>query len=661
MTLSNLTISVVSSLFLYGLSALSLYLIIHRLFRPILSGTEVIATAATMGPLLVSLLLYFLFLLFPGNASFVYVLIVSVIGGIVLLAFWNENDLRELFSLRHRLNDVFLSAKNKSNWLLTTMALGVVTVNIAILIHSLCFPIVAHDDSIWRTQAKLIFQARGIRGYPSLEADPDSGFYSFASHPPALQMMYVWFHLWEDSYSDGWATRTVGFYFSITLLLLVFALTRRYRTIGAALLGMFTLATIPLFAEQGFSDPMDPLRMAALTLALLWLSINLEWERKPETMKAMSKPLALYVMVGIATGVSMYSHTTGALALPVVLVIYVLVSNYGLRRRAYFAFVIGCVAVIIGGVHYLRNLYLFGTPIGFKIDPLLLDYYERHAWPWTSVFDVVLHSILQPFTRLDKFGVFFYVSFLALIGLLCWKPFLHDVEWVRIKVLILAALIIVVALYIPKHLRYNWRFVYTIAPIGAYFIGAFWGLEMRWERHTQGRFTSEGHQVPKSHLHILMALLQMVIVFSLFAAPTLLGGKVGLRNVVSCFFCDEAQKKKNARAVYDSIEYMNLLAPEDATALVFDGPRYFYSSHRKGIVYYDPRMIPFYRMADNELAWRFLTCQLEINYVLIDSYYETNPAYTETNLLRILTDPAKSQLVHEWRGAKVYRLNADCQ
>ncbi|MGE0679739.1 MAG: glycosyltransferase family 39 protein [Candidatus Binatia bacterium] len=693
----------------YVIASDFVFLGLSRLLKKdrVLSAQELFFFTRGVGPLVISWLMYNLFLFSPRQPPGYYV---GVIGGLFVALFvWARRETPHLFaayaacgqSLRR-----LAALRSFSLFLLACTTL----ICLFILFIGIAFPIVGHDSLVLAIEARIMRQDLSLEHFLNrVEPDSRSGYLPMSFQAPFLQMLYVWFSLVAGVKQMDILTRTVSPVFGLHCLILVGYLTRRRASLSSALWTMFLLAVTPLFLLMSYDNAQDTPRYYFALLALIWFAKLLEAQSVIS--------LSWATVVGFFAGGAVYSHLLGAPAVAVGTLWVLYAGRASWRRSLTSVTLIVMMTVLVGtGYHYLASV-----PVREKlVNSLNLS---RSASEWTALAKSVmeqggdqrdstpdgldtaeevvrndafqtltevrgqgrtplqqfLFGRLQMFTGIEYFGFLFF--------LLCLASF----AWVRkssgrvtLDKLLFATTIAYCIVVLSGVRVLSWsnpRYIGSLMVIGAYFSGpllAHWAESiLRWKGWTR---------------RVVVVLLIGFLSFPALLVTTIRGAKigitntgefysdfrsfrwleaflaepggairnfwqeyVGIRKTIRYAWASDEEKLKHAHDYLAAILYFNTHAPRDARALVLRDGRYFYYAQRYGIHEYDRRLRQGKppRNVDESVE---LFASLGITHVLIDQFLETSPTYTLYRLGGMLRNPEISELVYEFGYARVYRL-----
>lgn len=609
-----------------------------------ISLTEINILGLGLGPILISLILYFLFLFFPNKAGLFYVSIVGFIFLLILIISRNKflENLRDLSSFFIGLKEKIRSAE-KDFLIMAVLAIAIV---IYIFVQGVAFPIVSHDGCVYAYYGRQLYEQKNLDNYPMTGPDEQTGAFLRVSHPPGLPLLYTWFFLVQGDTQSDILLRTVSPMYAFFLIILLWIVLKRRAGKYCGIFGVLLMLSAPVFVFQSYANSIDPMRLFFIFSSFVFLAWLLELES-----------INVALLVAILTGLAMYMHVTGVLILTVVIFLYLLFSKENLKKRVGIVLTIGVIAILIGGIHYGINYQKFNNFLGpktysfpdiiteklsYSSDTLSLRGQEGAVQIFKFVFpkDLILGR-LQIFSRPELFG---FAYFIFLFAVFFWFRYLRKE---KIDLVILFGVIFCAIPIIWKFYP-NWRYIFTVYPLVIYFDGLVLGkIYMRLkERKFEKKIL-----VPLG----FMVLLTIVVFF----APSSTAGRKLLRSDQIKYLISSKQNQERILrpGLFAAIDYINRQTAENSIVLTFDKARYFYYAERKGILWGSLEMKNFYTLGAKETAYEYLQ-RMDIDFVLI--VLQNQDTYFEKSKLRdILEDKELSKLIFEEKDTKVYQLVGD--
>ncbi|HXQ23530.1 MAG TPA: hypothetical protein VN812_17765, partial [Candidatus Acidoferrales bacterium] len=287
-----------------------------------------------------------------------------------------------------------------------------------------------------------------------------------------------------------------------------------------------------------------------------------------------------------------------------------------------------------------------------------------------------LFGVLLPFTGVEWFGFFFWFFAVALV------------RWVRqrdksvLETIMAWSAVAYVGVVLSGVSILSWsnpRYTGTLAPVIAYFTGTFaagwWQRDGRRQRRrrvvgllvlflvplgviTCVRGAKVGITNPGDFYENLHSTrwLWATVDDPLGSLHTLWDRYFGFRKTVRYAWASDSEKLLNSHDYFRAVDYMNCCTAPDASGLVIGRETYyFYYARRRGVAVVAPDLFAFRVEKDPSAACKLLQ-RRGIDYVLIDSYYSTNPWFLDTPLAAILRDSELATLVFEAGTAQVHHL-----
>ena len=609
--------------------------------KDVISSAEILILGFGLGPITISLILYFLFLFFPNKANLFYIFIVSIIF-LLMLFIGRKNVLKGREFLKW-----LKGIKNMEKDVILIVAFVSVVMSY-IFIQGICFPVVSHDGPVYGYYGKYLYQEKNLDNYPMRKPDKKTGAYLGVAHPPGFPLIYTWFYLLQGNTKSDILARTVSPMYALYLIILLWIILRTRKNKYCAAFGVLLLALTPLFIQQSYDNSIDPIRIYFIFLSFILLAKFIA-----------SDLFVIMLFTAIAAGFALYIHAAGILVLLVIAITYLLLSKKNIRRRIVSAALIGIIAITLGGVQYGINSIksttgsIFGSSSSFAFfsaetfklisyaKPTLIARGQFGKIGLGGIPRSITHGRLQVFSRIELFGLSYYIFLFALfywIRYICKK---------RMDVVLLLGAILFA---IPVIYKYwvNGRYIFTIHPMIIYFGGLVLGTiyNRLKERKLQKKFW------------IIMFFIFLVMTTLFFAPDSIASRKLGsIKKISRYMFSNKKEQAYMIHPIFEAIEYINIKTAKDSTVLVFRAPEYFYNSKRKGIYYRDPILKKFYRIHNTNEAYEYLR-NLDVDYIIINSFYEQLSVFKNSEFKNILEDKELCDVVFEKKGTKVYQLKA---
>ena len=573
---------IISALFLtYGVASDIIFLGLRRFLRQthVVSPQELFFLTRGCGPLIISWLLYNLFLFTPHRAPWFYIVVIGAVFALIVVL--SRQEFPVLFhtytefvrALRRLLGGASLSL---------LLFASITLICSFILVIGIGFPIVGHDSLIFAMDARVMRQDVSLEHYlSSTVPDPVSGYLPIAFGAPFLQMLYVWFSFLAGVGHMDLLARTVSPLFGIHCLLLLGYFVRRHSgSIQAALWATFLLGITPLFLFVAYDNAQDTPRYYFVFVSVVWFAKALE--------AAPNTRLRLVGIAGVFSGFAVYSHLLGAPLLAVGSLAVVLSGRHPFRRRA----AEGALILITAAVMSASYHYLVSTPIRAKLPSIFswhfldewtsgassvkehmraltgwtqkphvtrlpLDLETTPAWRSEAMPPLAPSQVISPLAQTDQaaklsrqilaeatlkargqgssplqqflFGrlqMFTGVEYFGVLFFLFWAAVLF---WIRkgsqrtiFETLVLAVVLLYCVLVLSGVRRLSWsnpRYIGTLIIFGAYFAGPLLAQMMNAFSQRDGRIRP-----------LMGLMLVAVLSFPTVLATSIRGAKVGLTN-----------------------------------------------------------------------------------------------------------------------------------
>lgn len=505
-----------------------------------------------------------------------------------------------------------------------------------IFIQGICFPIVGHDASVYAFYGKYLYQEKNLDNYPMKQADEETGAFLKVRHAPGLPLIYTWFYLLQSNTESDLLPRTVAPMYSLYLIILLWIALKKRKNSYCASFGVLLMVLTPLFVKQSLGNTIDPIRIYFIFLSFILLA---------ELLK--NESIILFLTIVSVVGLAAYIHTGGILLFPIIIGIYLMLSNKNIKIK--ILLIISAV-IIAGSIQYATKNTKLQNVIGAIISVKKIEYshFNKIAQLGKERTEInketgnllkkIFYERFQIFSTPEFFGLSYYIFLFALFY---WARYIHKEK--EDVILLLGAILFAIPILYKYWL--NNRYIFSIHPLIIYFNGLTLGTI----------YTNLKRRNLEKRIWYIIIPIILSITISLFLPNSLVNQRIGsVKNVVKYTFTNKKQQVSLTRPMFGAIDYINTQTPLDSTVLVFRGPEYFYNAKRKGIHYEDHRLKNLVLINDVETAYKYLR-SLDINYIMIDPRYEQSSFFEKSKLKNILTNENFSKLVYE-NWTKVYRL-----
>ncbi|MBO6570720.1 MAG: glycosyltransferase family 39 protein [Alphaproteobacteria bacterium] len=425
-----------------------------------------VVCAMGMAPALIAIMLWWLFQVLPFQSDRFYLMAISltVAGTVgVEIATRNPATMRAI-NLAWRKRKKSFDGVNVILFLLAGLSAALV------LFQVFSFPMWMNDSQEYFLVAKHIYANKTMEVYP-VNQSTLFGLYANITHPPGYNMMLVWGMLYAGDESTLPARVIAAFYFILTIALLWFTLSSHAPR--ARMFSILCLIGAPLYVSHVAGAHTDAQRVFLFLAALSFL---------PTIVK--NPGLGSKVLLSLMVSASIFSHSTGVLALPFVLGAFFALAEGPYRQKITSSLQICVFSTLVGGGQYIRNFLTFGKPISDH-EPLL----DNPAFDYNFTLSVdraletpanlIFNGLLGGFSYVQYHGFAFWLGMAGMVLMFAkyrklplreQNP-LHATFFftlVGYHILTIATASLGILLMI-KNQRYN----LTILPLYAFFGGIF--------------------------------------------------------------------------------------------------------------------------------------------------------------------------------------------
>jgi len=308
---------------------------------------------------------------------------------------------------------------------------------------------------------KIFFNSASLSDYPFVNISREVFNFSWFTHPLGIPLIYSFLYLFDSSILINFVS---SYYYFLTTLL-VFWFLFEERGIMTAILGTTLSMLVPVMVYLGKDGFAGPFRIFFFTvLIIIFAKIK---DEKP-------------IISGFFTGLAMNTHLIGILAFPSSFFLFI--KNKKLNFKG--AFFHGVIAILVGSFSYVNNFLKFGS---FNTTTYLSSFYPKFAKEFIkwhldrkgidSISTMLSKGILGPFTGIQYFGLFFWIT--VVLFIINRKKIL--------KSSIFFAFIPFFALFLFFHLNpsltntfhMDSRYIATFIP--GLIIVVFYGFEKKWK------------------------------------------------------------------------------------------------------------------------------------------------------------------------------------
>ncbi len=614
-----------------------------------------LAFGLAMAPFLAGLATCVGLFLAPGASHDTHLLIVLVVLGVQALASY--------LRLRHqnrRAPEGRSPVPEREGGLLGQALLGLMAIWIAfILFDALLFPLLQNDSLEYSTVARLFYETRSLASYPAIQPEASaSGFFGPWTHPPLYPALIYLAYLAQGHADMPGLMRLVAPWFAFTLAGLVYVLGSVSGRVTGLIAALFVVST-PLLAMGAGTGLVDALPASGMALVIAALG-HLD-----------GSPRARGLGVGIAVGLALWTHSQAILFVPLAMAAVIAAGGVeGWRASLRVAVIAAVVAAALSIWPYLRNVFVFGSPISdnpavFAMPELQWKEYFAKARGLESVSEKIQYGLFKGWFLLESYGVVFWFAALGAALLVIDKErdglriavrqgFASLAQgWLLVPLVILlgyfAGVLLSISLGIDLMIK-NERYLLVMLPPAALLAAH---ATMRWlsqaEWIEKRAFSLRRSVVTLSVLGLLIAIILQGFLFGVM----LKNRCSKLRITTLDRLLDPHQAKLGQVSGLAAMEYLREHTPVD-TLILSERPADLYYSQRKMISYLDPRLLPLYAISDPHEGVRMLRA-LGVTHIQIPGY--SHPSLYNSVVQRITGDPTITDLVYANVADHLYALS----
>jgi len=420
------------------------------------------------GPVLLSLVLEFFFAGFPRRSDAFYVTVVLSIG--TSLALLSLVPMRKsLVAALANYRGLFERQLGLIDLSLLLLCLGGVVLALA---TAFLLPLRENDPLEYASTARQLLLLKDSTQYPFVNTDVSSGYYGPWSHGLGYINLWVWNGLLGDQQMGSAGARLVSSYYVFATGLALLSVNWGSLFRGRLISALLYIGT-PIIFVNAISSHIDTIRIATFFLVLCLFYCYL-----------LEKSNSLLLLSAFLSGLALYTHSLNLLILPLIGWVWLLHErklSFGFfARGTLFIF----LALIVVVPRYMKNVEVFGSPIAdfnavqvWQVESLYFEEWLRLARRLDSWFDRLFFGVGKGLSQPDRFGLAYYVFFVALIlyvrdvmrdGIGAWRRFFITNSWTgyffQISMIFMAMVIVSWAVGLDSFIK-NERYTLTIQPI----------------------------------------------------------------------------------------------------------------------------------------------------------------------------------------------------
>ena len=320
---------------------------------PALRGGTALLLALGLGPILVSLLLYYMLWLLPGLpplAGVAITLLPFVVAGLFVKAGW-----KQLPDLIVKTTRAMITWGDRGR---IPSSAGLVAFSLFLVAAALFTwnskPLIDHDVLEYALKGRLFARDMAVQ-YERFPFDAASGFYYVGLHGFGFPLLGSWETIWGNIVGlqgDLWFRSITAWY----CWLLIILIWRTLRAVDerAAWVGLLTLPPTFGFIFLFTTYHLDALRAFLFTSSVL---LQLRWMVRPSR--------SVLLLFAMFAGLHAFTHSLGAIIGCAQLAILLITAPGGFVRRVRNALIAVAVFLAAGGIHYVVDV-ISGTGWIFK-------------------------------------------------------------------------------------------------------------------------------------------------------------------------------------------------------------------------------------------------------------------------------------------------------
>lgn len=315
------------------------------------SGPRLLLYSLGLGPIVTTLLLYYLFLFVPGKSDVFYLIVVGfVYGGLAVVGRrqWRRlgGEFRDILK-KNRLRYAGLNAAAKMG---TAAFVLVLTAALALflfifLTRTIHIPLDDSDALQHGTLGKILYREKSLE-YRWVKPDPKTGFYQTINSAPSFSLLLTWDKMTAGLFKvdqDVYFKSTSAYYALLILIGAVAGLARRSK--AAALAAVIVLLSAFPFFITLFQQHLDSFRIYFLLASWICLAFLIEKD-----------DLLSFVLFGLFTGFASFAHTIGAICAIFNVAAYLLFVRRAWPDRLRKTCILVGFVFAFGWIHYLLDI-----------------------------------------------------------------------------------------------------------------------------------------------------------------------------------------------------------------------------------------------------------------------------------------------------------------
>jgi len=404
----NLSVFSVFLLGIFLLSAVALLTVFTYLNKRQEDFGWMAALSLGLGPALLSWLFTMTLWVFPGQQPYFYVLgIVAVFGLLALL--------RPRYLYQQTKQAISSHFKRFDNWM-SRLLLAIVTFLIGsilfgLLLVGIFLPMFGNDPLEYAQAARLLAEARSVAIYPFVDSALSGGFYAPLTHPLGYINLMTFANMLQGETVSAGIIRFIAPYYAMVSAIAIWGFASRTAALAGPLAALLLIAT-PIYFELSAQSHIDTMRIFTFMAAFIALYHHI---KRPGFGSA--------IIVGLAVGMSHFTHSIGILTLPILVPIYLITSGVSFKKTVLYLGTIIVIGIALILPRWVVNISVFGSLVAdqvkvWSIPEVYFAEYLAAVRQLVTPLDKIYFGLLKGFSFPSQFGVGYYLFVFALAWLI---------------------------------------------------------------------------------------------------------------------------------------------------------------------------------------------------------------------------------------------------
>lgn len=311
-----------------------------------------------LGPAFTTLLLYYLFLFFPGKTDYFYFyLIISVYFILGMLG--KKELLLLLSSVSEKFKKSFISNKDEKDkflniFLLLIFSIGVICYFFILFTEIAVQPLDGHDILNYGIVGNMLHDAKSLLPV-WIENYSLQGFIYKVTCAPGFSLLLTWEKIAGSVFNfagDMYFKSVSGYYAVLIIFALFFSLARFNKLIG--FLCVLALLSVYSFYIKFFLPHIDTFRMFFLIMSFVYLAYSVKYEN-----------FASVILFGVFSGFAAYSHRIGIIICAINFFVFFIMFGSSFKTKILNSILACLIILSFGGSHYIFDI-IWGRGVWFK-------------------------------------------------------------------------------------------------------------------------------------------------------------------------------------------------------------------------------------------------------------------------------------------------------